>query len=100
MGGDIIENKKTYLYLKALEFGKEEEKEQLLHLFSIQPNDNSNKIDSVKEVFISSSAATATQEAIKEYTMKAFETLEKMDIATDKKDVLRAFGKKLMNRNV
>ncbi|WP_445455978.1 polyprenyl synthetase family protein [Flavobacterium sp. HNIBRBA15423] len=100
VGGDIIENKKTYLYLKALEFGKEEEKEQLLHLFSIQPNDNSNKIDSVKEVFISSSAATATQEAIKEYTMKAFETLEKMDIATDKKDVLRAFGKKLMNRNV
>jgi len=100
VGGDIIENKKTYLYLKALEFGKEEEKEQLLHLFSIQPNDNSNKIDSVKEVFVSSGAATATQEAIKEYTMKAFETLEKMDIATDKKDVLRAFGKKLMNRNV
>lgn len=100
VGGDIIENKKTYLYLKALEFGKEEEKEQLLHLFSIQPNDNSNKIDSVKEVFISSSAATATQEAIKEYTMKAFETLEKMDIATDKKDILKAFGKKLMNRNV
>ncbi|HJS01364.1 MAG TPA: polyprenyl synthetase family protein [Flavobacterium sp.] len=100
VGGDIIENKKTYLYLKALEFGKEEEKEQLLHLFSIQPNDNSNKIDSVKEVFISSGAATATQEAIKEYTMKAFETLEKMDISTDKKDVLRAFGKKLMNRNV
>lgn len=100
VGGDIIENKKTYLYLKALEFGKQEEKEELLHLFSIQPNDNTNKITSVKEIFNSSGASNATQEAIKNYTLKAFETLKRMDITEDKKEILKAFGLKLMNRNV
>ena len=43
VGGDIIENKKTYLYLKALEFSSAEERKQLLHLFSIRPEDNLEK---------------------------------------------------------
>ena len=100
VGGDIIENKKTYLYLKAMEFAKAEEREQLLHLYSIQPNDNSEKIESVKEFFNQTGAAKATQKAIEEYTMKAFETLTKMQIGEDKKMVLRAFGEKLMKRDV
>jgi geranylgeranyl diphosphate synthase type II len=100
VGGDIIENKKTYLYLKAMEFAAADEKEQLSHLFSIQPNDNSDKIHSVKEIFNQTGASEATQKAIQDYTFKAFETLEKMNISSEKKLMLRAFGKKLMNRNV
>lgn len=100
VGGDIIENKKTYLYLKAIEFAKSEEREQLLHLYSIQPSDNSEKIESVKEFFNQTGASKATQQAIEEYTMKAFETLTKMQISEDKKMVLRAFGEKLMKREV
>ncbi|PKP15137.1 MAG: polyprenyl synthetase, partial [Bacteroidetes bacterium HGW-Bacteroidetes-23] len=100
VGGDIIENKKTYLYLKAMEFAKADEREQLLHLYSIQPNDNSEKIESVKEFFNHTGAAKATQKAIEEFTMKAFETLTKMQIGEDKKMVLRAFGEKLMKRDV
>lgn len=100
VGGDIIENKKTYLYLKAMEFSKADEKEQLTHLFSIQPNDNSDKIESVKAIFNQTKASEATQKAIQEYTFKAFETLEKMDISNDKKVMLRTFGENLMNRNV
>jgi geranylgeranyl diphosphate synthase type II len=100
VGGDIIENKKTYLYLKALEFSKAEEKEQLLHLFSIQPSDNTDKIDSVKQIFNQTGASDATQSAIQEYTFKAFETLEKMNISADKKQILKAFGENLMSRNV
>jgi geranylgeranyl diphosphate synthase type II len=99
VGGDIIENKKTYLYLKAKEFGSASEKEQLLHLFSIQPTDNVDKINSVKQLFDASGASVATQKAIEEYTFKAFETLEKMNIGDDKKMVLKMFGEKLMNRN-
>lgn len=100
VGGDIIENKKTFLYLKAIEFASHQEKEQLLHLFSIQPNDNSEKIDLVKQIFHSSGAAIATQEAIKDYTFKAFKTLEKINISEDKKAILKAFGEGLMNRKV
>lgn len=100
VGGDIIENKKTYLYLKAIEFAKSEEREQLLHLFSIQPSDNSDKIESVKTIFDTTGASEATQKAIHDFTFKAFETLEKMNISDDKKTLLKAFGENLMSRNV
>lgn len=100
VGGDIIENKKTYLYLKAMEFAKSEEREQLLHLYSIQPEDNSEKIASVKEFFKLTGASVATQKAIEDFTSKAFETLEQMQISADKKMVLQAFGEHLMRRAV
>jgi geranylgeranyl diphosphate synthase type II len=100
VGGDIIENKKTYLYLKAVEFSSKEEVQQLTHLFSIQPDDYSDKISSVKEIFNSSGASKATQDAIQEFTFKAFEIVEKMNIEDDKKLILRTFGENLMGRKV
>ena len=100
VGGDIIENKKTYLYLKAQEFSSAEQREELMHLFSIHPMDTTDKVESVKKVFENTGAADATQQAITDFTMKAFETLEKMNISDDKKAILRLFGEKLMGRNV
>lgn len=100
VGGDIIENKKTYLYLKAIEFAQQDEKEQLLHLFSIQPANNEDKINSVKEIFNRTGASEATQKAIQEYTFKAFKRLDEMAISNEKKAILRAFGENLMRRNV
>lgn len=100
VGGDIIENKKTYLYLKAIAFSSKEELLQLQYLFSEQLEDNKAKIEAVKEIFNHSGASKATQDAIQEFTFKAFETLEKMNIEESKKDVLRAFGENLMGRNV
>ncbi len=100
VGGDIIENKKTYLYLKAIEFASPTQKEQLLHLFSIHPNDNVDKIASVKEIFNETGASKATQQAILDYTLKAFETLQKLPIDNEKKDMLHSFGENLMGRKV
>ena len=100
VGGDIIENKKTYLYLKAIEFASASEKEQLLHLFSIHPTDNSDKIESVKAIFNSSGASKATQQAIQDFTLKAFDTLQNISIDNEKKDILRSFGENLMGRKV
>lgn len=100
VGGDIIVNKKTYLYLKALAFSGKEEGQQLIDLFSVQLEDNLDKINAVKEIFDRSGASKATQQAIQEYTFKAFDTLEKMDIEKDKKAILRAFGEDLMGRKV
>jgi geranylgeranyl diphosphate synthase, type II len=100
VGGDIIENKKTYLYLKAMAFSNENQKEQLLHLFSIHPNDNSDKITTVKEIFNTTGASKATQQAIQEYTLKAFATLQKISIDNEKKEKLQSFGENLMGRKV
>ncbi|KRB54591.1 polyprenyl synthetase family protein [Flavobacterium sp. Root186] len=100
VGGDIIENKKTYLYIKALEFSSPEKASELQKLFSLQLDDNSEKIETAKAIFNESGASKATQEAIEMYTFKAFETLEKMDINAEKKDILRTFGENLMGRKV
>jgi geranylgeranyl diphosphate synthase type II len=77
VGGDIIENKKTYLYLKAIEFSSDELRGQLLHLFSIQPDNNLDKINSVKEIFNATGASKATQKAIEEFTLKALKPWKK-----------------------
>lgn len=100
VGGDIIENKKTYLYLKALEFSSKEEQAELIQLFSSQPEDSTEKINSAKAIFNSSGASQATQLAIQEYTLKAFETLDKIDIKKEKKEILKTFGENLMERKV
>jgi geranylgeranyl diphosphate synthase type II len=100
VGGDIIENKKTYLYLKALEFSIPEKALELEKLFSLQLDNNTEKIETAKAIFNESGASKATQEAIEKYTYKAFETLEKMDIELSKKEVLRTFGENLMGRKV
>lgn len=100
VGGDIIENKKTYLYLKAIEFSTSEKASELEKLFSLQLDNNIEKIETAKAIFNESGASSATQEAIEKYTFKAFETLEKMDIELPKKEMLRAFGENLMGRKV
>jgi len=100
VGGDIIENKKTYLYLKALEFSNDEDALQLQHLFGISPSENNDKIESVKQLFITSGSADATQQEIKNYTNKAFSVLEDIAISEEKKQVLKQFGEQLMSRKV
>lgn len=100
VGGDIIENKKTYLYLKAIEFSNDEQAQELKTLFEMQLQDNNEKIKKVKTIFKESGASKATQDAIEMYTFRAFETLERMDIELSKKEILSTFGKNLMGRKV
>ena len=100
VGGDIIENKKTYLYLKALEFSSQEDQQQLKQLFSIEGTDSKDKIEAVKQIFSTSGSSEATKKAIQEYTSKAFSVLELLTISEDKKELLKTFGTSLMDRTV
>ncbi|WP_298550142.1 polyprenyl synthetase family protein [uncultured Algibacter sp.] len=100
VGGDIIENKKTYLYLKALEFSNDTDKIELSQLFNSIPEDVATKIEVAKQFFVSTGSADATKEAIKDYTTKAFLGLDSLNISEDKKDLLKTFGSNLMNRAV
>ena len=100
VGGDIIENKKTYLYLKAIELSKLNKCKELMQLFSTTPDDNSEKIATAKKIFEKSGSADATKKAIEAYTKLAFNGLDSLSISKDKKALLKAFGTKLMNRTV
>ncbi len=100
VGGDIIENKKTYLYLIALQNANSDDARQLEHLFSISPAKTEDKIATVKQQFLDSGAARATQEKIAFYTEKAFEALDRLKVSEDKKQLLKTFGTSLMERTV
>ena len=46
---NIIENKKTYLYLKAIENANPNDRTALIQLFATQPESSASKIEIVKE---------------------------------------------------
>ncbi|WP_209400748.1 polyprenyl synthetase family protein [Pseudozobellia sp. WGM2] len=100
VGGDIIENKKTYLYLNVLAQGTSQQKKELLDLYSIQPKDPSAKIETIKDLFKESGSAQITKDAIRNYSNQAFEILEGLNISSDKKALLLSFGESLMVREV
>lgn len=100
VGGDIISNKKTFLYLMATGQGSKAQAEELEHLFSINPKDPTDKISTVREIFLISGAAEATKAEIEKYSNNAYSILEKINISEEKKEMFRDFGRRLMQRNV
>ena len=95
VGGDILENKKTYLYLKAMEFGSEVQKKELLELYQ---SSDEGKIEKVKSVFLATGASDATLQAIESYTQSAFDVLNRLTVDDEKKSYLKNLGERLMNR--
>ena len=100
IGGDIIENKKTFLYLTALKELDPAQSMQLRHLFSISPQDPSEKIETVKQLFEDSGSADKIQEEIERYTLKALKVLDTMEVKEAGKEELRDFAQALMRRKV
>ncbi|MFP4844248.1 polyprenyl synthetase family protein [Winogradskyella sp. PE311] len=100
VGGDILENKKTYLYLKTLELGSSEIQSSLVSFINDNSIESDKKVESVKLLFNKSGASEATKNAVKQYTDKAFKVLEQLHISDEKKHVLKLFGEQLMTRRV
>jgi len=100
LGGDIISNKKTFLYLKTLERSNHEEAKELQKLFSEKPLDPSAKIEIALSMFKKSGAAKETIQEISNYTQKANIILNQLEISEEHKKVLLSFGNMLMNRIV
>lgn len=100
IGGDIIENKKTFLYIKSVALGSESQKKELFNLYSIQPEDATSKIDTITSIFNECGAEKETQIEIEAYTKKAFSVLNTLDISKEKKNLLIQFGENLMHRKV
>ena len=100
VGGDIIANKKTFLYLTALQKSTPSEVKTLSSLFGTMPKDPSDKITAVKEIFVCSGAAKATEDEIARYTNTSISLLQDIKISQQHKDTLKSFADFLMNRNV
>jgi len=100
IGGDIIANKKTFLYIKAYQNSSDTEKIFLENLFSEKPEDPTYKIKTVLDIFNKTGATEETLKEIANYTLAANEILTKLDISEKNKETLLSFGDKLMKRKV
>ena len=95
VGGDIMANKKTYLYLKALTLSDKKQRANLKQYFST--NDTSQlKVDSVKAIFSKLSIPELTTNLIKEYHSKAMDNLAAIN--SKNKEPLLVFSSLLMDR--
>jgi geranylgeranyl diphosphate synthase type II len=97
VGGDIIENKKTLLYIKAFELASEEQKNALEAAYA---DHTAQKIKKVKELFVLTGAEALVKQSVEVYTKLALKELEKLSIADNQKDLLTQFAHTLMVRNL
>lgn len=98
-GGDIKENKKTYLYLTALQEADEQQRQTLLHYFSSTDFDQEQKIQAVKEIYESLKVKEKTEQAINLYAAKALSSLQAVSVDEDRKKKLYELANTLVSRN-
>ena len=99
IGGDIIENKKTILYLTALKLADEQQRKTLLQHYATT-EDSQQKINAVKALFEATGATTAVRQEIEHTTRRALSVLTELTISDEKRHYLKEFALKLMNRKV
>lgn len=100
VGGDIIENKKTYLYIKALELSDTNTQQKLRDWFATPTTDAPKKIAAVKQIFEDCGVKSAAQQTMRSYTASAFRALDKLSISEDFLEKFKVFGNSLMQREV
>jgi geranylgeranyl diphosphate synthase type II len=98
VGGDIISNKKTYLLIKALELAGDGEKEILDKWISSSSFDAAEKVAAITYIYNKLSIREHAERTMYEFANKAFEALDKLSLADDRKHYLRNFADGLMVR--
>lgn len=98
IGGDIRDNKKTYLYLKALELASAEQKQKLCHLFATPTTDFEQKYKTVRKIFDDLNVKKITEEQIRLYVDLALQDLTSVLVSDDKKENLKSLAIKLIDR--
>lgn len=98
IGGDIRDNKKTYLYLKALELADAPVKAQLQQLFSVPTTNFEEKYKTVRSCFDNLKIKDITEKLILEYVDMCLADLDKVQAPAEKKEDIKALVMRLVNR--
>jgi geranylgeranyl diphosphate synthase type II len=98
-GGDILENKKTFLYLKAFESATKKELETLHHAFFTPRIEPQQKISLVKKVYETLKIKEITMNEIGSYHEKALTFLNNIQVSESRKVELTSLTKQLLTRD-
>jgi len=95
VGGDIRQNKKTFLMLHALEVASAEQKEQLQQLMLENPV---NKVEQVLAIFKACNVDDWAKALKQQYVDTAFEHLEAIAVTATRKEPLMELAAFLVQR--
>jgi len=98
IGGDICENKKSFLAVSAFEMGSESDRQELRKWMDTVDFNREEKIAAVRQIFTESGAAAATKKLMGEYYNQALTVLEQIDIENSAKSELEKFAAEVMSR--
>ena len=98
-GGDIADNKKTYLYLKALELASAKDRQRLEYLFTLRvDHDEEEKIEEVQAIYDRLHVKEAVEAVMLDYDRRAFEALDAVALPEERKKHLRTYAEMLSGR--
>ncbi len=98
-GGDIADNKKTYLYLKALELASDKDRKRLEYLFTLRmDHDEEEKIEEVQAIYDSLHVKETVEQVMFDYDRKAIEALAAVSLPEERKKHLRTYAELLSGR--
>ncbi|OFY49173.1 MAG: hypothetical protein A2W85_17150 [Bacteroidetes bacterium GWF2_41_31] len=98
-GGDIITNKKTFLYIKALECSDAGTRQQLVDLYNNEEAESISKINKVKNIFARLGIDKIATNEIEKFYSKGMEYLDRVKLAENNKEILRDVASKMVERD-
>jgi geranylgeranyl diphosphate synthase, type II len=98
-GTDIIDNKKTFLMIQALDTASDSQKEELCEWLTRKEFDPKEKIKAVTAIFDTLKIKELTENKIQDYYRHALTNLENLNRPEERKKELFNFASFLMNRN-
>ncbi len=99
VGGDIIQGKKTYLYLRAQELLNESERPHFINLYESNNLEETDKVGRVRNIFDELYLPNYCEEAKGGFFNLAESHLTEVNISAENKERLMVFARKLMDRN-
>ncbi len=101
IGGDIMNNKKTYLYLKACELLSDSDGARLRKLFGDEGDHQTDKVDQVKQLYKAAGVRIYAEELKQEYKNLALSHLQAVSgLAPKGKAYFEQFADYLIKRDV
>ena len=97
-GGDIADNKKTYLYLKALELASADDKKRLEGYFSMPKGRDNKKMQAVLDIFAKYNDREIFNGVMTDSYNNSLKHLDSIGVPEENKMVLRNYADYLYNR--
>ena len=98
-GGDIIANKKTVLLIKALELASGETLKRLQDILSQKDFDPETKVAAVMAIYGELDIRSHAEKMANSYIDQAFDSFEKLEISSSRKEPLHNLASELVGRS-